>query len=81
MQFSCKIIFFLLPDSCSVLVVARCCIIASIASFLAGMSLGFSSPALLELTNENLTIPVQLFDDETVLPSIFGVRVNNAASS
>ena len=67
--------------SCSVLVVARCCIIACIASFLAGMSLGFSSPALLELTNENLTIPVQLFDDESVLPSIFGVRVNNAASS
>ena len=60
-------------------VVAMCALVASLGSLLVGMNLGFSSPALLELTNENLTTPAQYFDDEeSKLISAFGVRhLNN----
>ena len=55
-------------------VVAMCAFVASLGSVLLGMNLGFSSPALLELTNENLTTPAQYFDDkEPKLISAFGV--------
>ena len=56
-------------------VVARCALVASLGSLLIGMNVGFPSPALLELTNENLTTPAQHFDDEEPkLISAFGVR-------
>ena len=56
-------------------VVAMCALVASLGSLLVGMNLGFSSPALLELTNENLTTPAQYFDDEEPkLISAFGVN-------
>ncbi len=54
-------------------VVFRCSFIASLASLLAGMAGGFTSPALLELSNENLTIPTQYFNSSSILPSVFGV--------
>ena len=54
-------------------VVFRCSFIASLASLLAGMMAGFTSPALLELSNENLTIPLQHLNISSILPSAFGV--------
>ena len=57
-------------------VVAMCAFVASLGSVLIGMNFGFPSPALLELTNENLTTPAQHFDDEEPrLISAFGVRL------
>lgn len=54
-------------------VVARCAIIASFASFISGINVGFSSPALLELTNENLTTPAQHIRDGDEVLNTFGV--------
>ena len=54
-------------------VVARCALIASLASVMGGMSGGVTSSALLELSNENQTIATQYFDKESLLPSMFGV--------
>ena len=55
-------------------VVARCSLIACLISLVAGMTVGFSSPALLELTNENLTTPAQQLQEGSTLSSLFGVR-------
>ena len=54
-------------------VVARCSIIASLASFVSGINVGFSSPALLELTNENMTTSAQYIGDGDAVLSTFGV--------
>ncbi len=54
-------------------VVFRCSFIASMASILAGMAGAFTSQALLELSNENKTIPTQYFNSSSILPSVFGV--------
>lgn len=54
-------------------VVARCALTACLASFVAGMTGGFSSPALQDLSNPNLTTPAQYFSDSSVLHSIFAV--------
>ncbi len=57
-------------------VVFRCSFSASLALLLAGIAGGFTSPALLELSNENRTIPTQYFDKASILPSVFGVSIN-----
>lgn len=62
-------------------VVTRCTLIASLASVIAGMSGGITSPALLELSNENQTIVSQYFDEESLLPSLFGVLIHNRIQS
>ena len=56
-------------------VVARCSLVACLISFVAGMTIGFSSPALLELTSENLTTPTQQLQEGSTLSSMFGVRL------
>ena len=61
-------------------VVARCSLIVALASLLAGMNLGFSSPALLDLRNENTTTPAQLLTG-SLLPSMFGVSVQLALAN
>ena len=59
-------------------VVARCVLIVCLASVVAGMNIGFSSPALPELKNSTLTPYHQLFpNDASLLDSIFGVRIRN----
>ena len=58
-------------------VVLRCSFIASLGSLLAGMAGAFNSPALLELSNENLTIPTQYFNRTSILASVFGVSSIN----
>ena len=54
-------------------VVVQCTLIASLSSLVAGMATSFSSPALLELSNENLTIPTQQLQRTSILFSVFGV--------
>lgn len=54
-------------------VVVVCCFVASLASLLSGMAAGITSPALQELSSENLTIPNQYFNSSSILPSVFGV--------
>lgn len=54
-------------------VVARCVLIACLASFVSGMNAGFSSPTLVELENPNSTIPVQLLQPSSKLSGLFGV--------
>ena len=63
------------PGKENVRVVARCALIACMASFVSGMTGGFSSPTLLELGNDTITkYPAQLFSpSDQVLPSVFGV--------
>lgn len=56
-------------------VVARCSFIASLASMLAGMSSAFTSPALMELSNETLIPTSQLLNSSSILPSVFGVSL------
>lgn len=54
-------------------VVARCALIACLASVVVGMNGGFNSPALVELQNSSLTTPSQHFSNTSKLPSLFGV--------
>lgn len=58
-----------------VCVVARCALTACLASLVAGMNAGFTSPALLELQNPNLTTPAQFFSNDSILPSVFAVSI------
>ncbi len=58
-----------------VLVVARCVLTVCLASLVAGMNGGFTSPALPELENPTLTSENQLFMNTTVLPNAFGVSL------
>ena len=54
-------------------VVARCALIACLASVVVGMNGGFNSPALVELENENLTTKTQYISKTSGLHSLFGV--------
>ena len=54
-------------------IVALCSFVASLSSFVGGMAESFSSPALLELSNANLTIPTQQLESTSILFSVFGV--------
>ena len=54
-------------------VVAMCSLIASLTLLSAGFAVAFTSPTLLELSNENLTIPSQFINASSILPSAFGV--------
>lgn len=54
-------------------IVAICSLIASLSLFSAGFAVAFTSPTLLELSNENLTIPSQFINASSFLPSVFGV--------
>lgn len=58
-------------------VVARCALIACLASVVVGMNGGFNSPALVELENSNLTTPAQHFNKKSQLPNLFGVSLVN----
>jgi len=58
----------------SVWIVARCAITACMASFVCGLTGGFSSPTLLELENATITVhPAQLFHSNSSYPNLFGV--------
>lgn len=69
----------ILPDTAKennkerIWVVARCALIACLASLVGGMNAGFSSPTLHELQDPLLTTPAQLFSNTSKLPSLFGV--------
>ena len=54
-------------------IVALCSFIASLSSLVGGMAAAFTSPALLELSNTNLTIPTQQLQSSSILFSVFGV--------
>ena len=54
-------------------IVALCSLIASLSSLVGGMATSFASPALLELSNANLTIPTQQLKSSSILFSVFGV--------
>ncbi len=58
----------------NVWVVARCAITACMASFVCGLTGGFSSPTLLELENKDITVySAQLFNPNSSYPNLFGV--------
>ena len=57
-------------------IVAMCSFIASLSS-LGGMAAPFTSPALLELSNANLTIPTQRIERTSILFSVFGVSLED----
>ena len=54
-------------------IVAQCSLIASLSSMVGGMVPSFTSSALLELSNGNLTIPTQQLKSTSILFSMFGV--------
>lgn len=54
-------------------VVARCALIACLATLVGGMNGGFTSSTLLQLQNPKLTTPAQFFSNTSTLPNVFGV--------
>ena len=60
-----------------VVTVARCALTACLASLLAGMTGGFSSPALQDLGDADFSSPAQLFSNTTVLHGVFAVSFSN----
>lgn len=66
-------------DESSVWVVARCALIACLASLVGGMNAGFSSSTLLELQNLDFTTPAQHFGNGSTLPNLFGVSCSNCS--
>ena len=54
-------------------VVARCALIACLATLVGGMNGGFNSSTLLQLQNPSLATPAQLFSNTSKLLNVFGV--------